>query len=121
MNSRSFYGGLMKNDTEVSVSTLGNVSVGDTIKATVAKIHADGKIQLALREPAYLAINKDGEKILEVLRLNGGMIPFNDRSEPELIKKEFDMSKAAFKRACGHLWKERKIDITPRGINLVKE
>ena len=99
----------------------GNVSVGDTIKATVAKIHADGKIQLALREPAYLAINKDGEKILEVLRLNGGMIPFNDRSEPELIKKEFDMSKAAFKRACGHLWKERKIDITSRGINLVKE
>ena len=99
----------------------GNISVGDTVKATVTKVHEDGKIQLALREPAYLSINKDGEKILETLRLNGGSIPFNDRSEPEVIKKEFDMSKAAFKRACGHLWKERKIDITPNGIKLVKE
>lgn len=96
----------------------GNVSVGDTIKATVSKVHEDGKIQLALREPAYLALDKDGEKILEVLRLNGGSIPFNDKSDPDAIKREFHMSKAAFKRACGHLWKEQKIQITPAGIIL---
>lgn len=96
----------------------GNISVGDTIKATVSKVHEDGKIQLALREPAYLALDKDGEKILEVLRLNGGSIPFNDKSDPDAIKREFHMSKAAFKRACGHLWKEQKIQITPAGIIL---
>lgn len=99
----------------------GNISVGDEVKATVTKVHDDGKLQLALREPAYLSLNKDGEKILEMLRLSGGFIPLNDRSDPEIIKKEFDMSKAAFKRACGHLWKERKIEITPKGIYLKKE
>ncbi len=96
----------------------GNIAVGDTVKATVTRVHEDGKIQLALREPAYLSINKDGEKICEVLKMNGGRLPFNDKSDSEAIKKEFDMSKAAFKRACGHLWKEGKIEITPMGIIL---
>lgn len=96
----------------------GDVSVGDEVKATITKIHEDGKIQLALREPAYLAIDKDGNKICEILKKNGGKLPFNDKSDSELIKEEFGMSKAAFKRACGHLWKEGKIEITPIGIIL---
>lgn len=94
----------------------GNVTVGDTVKATISKVHADGKIELALRAPSYLALSDDAEKIYEALRLNGGKLPFNDKSDPEDIKKEFDMSKASFKRACGHLLKEGKIQITDSGI-----
>ena len=40
----------------------------------------------------------------------------NDKTDPELIKEKFEMSKAAFKRACGHLLKQNKIDITQTGI-----
>lgn len=94
----------------------GSVTVGDTVKATISKVHADGKIELALRAPSYLALSDDAEKIYEALRLNGGKLPFNDKSDPEDIKKEFDMSKASFKRACGHLLKEGKIQITDSGI-----
>ena len=94
----------------------GNVAVGDEIKATVSRVHADGKMELALRGPAYMVLSDDAEKIYEALRVCGGSLPFNDKSDPEAIKAEFDMSKASFKRACGHLLKEGKIQITESGI-----
>lgn len=94
----------------------GKVSVGDEIKATVSRVHEDGKIELALRAPAYLQIDEDSDAIYDAVIRNGGSIPFNDKSDPELIRQEFNMSKAAFKRACGHLLKAGKIQITDNGI-----
>lgn len=99
----------------------GKVSVGDKVTATVSRVHEDGKIELLLRAPAYIQIDDDAEKILGELRRNDGFLPLNDKSDPERIKEEFEMSKAAFKRACGHLLKERMIDITDSGIILKKE
>lgn len=55
---------------------------------------------------------------LRSLRACGGRLPFNDKADPELIKKEFGLSKNAFKRAVGHLYKERKIEIREDGIVL---
>lgn len=94
----------------------GKVTVGDEIKATVSRVHEDGKIELALRAPAYLQIDEDSDAIYDAVIRNGGSIPFNDKSDPELIRQEFNMSKAAFKRACGHLLKAGKIQITDNGI-----
>lgn len=94
----------------------GRIEIGDQIEATVAKVTEDGKIELAVRGPAYLQIYDDGEKILQEIDLNDGFLPMNDKSDPELIKEKFEMSKAAFKRACGHLLKQNKIDITETGI-----
>lgn len=94
----------------------GRIEIGDEISATVSKVTDDGKIELAVRGPAYLQIDEDGEKILHEIDLNEGFLPVNDKSDPELIKEKFELSKAAFKRACGHLLKQNKIDITENGI-----
>ena len=48
-----------------------------------------------------------------------GVLPFNDKASPETIKREFSMSKNEFKRAVGHLYKERKIEITDRSIRII--
>lgn len=96
----------------------GNVSVGDEITATVTKILPDKKIELALRAPSYLQIEEDAAVILNLLKENDGRLPFTDKSSPEEIKEFFEMSKAAFKRACGHLYKEKKITITQTEILL---
>ena len=60
------------------------------------------------------------QKLLQCLLLLGGKLPYNDNSDPELIKKEFNMSKRAFKRAIGKLFKEGKIKITEDGIEEVR-
>ena len=50
-----------------------------------------------------------------------GVLPFNDKASPETIKREFHMSKNAFKRALGHLLKEGKIEIGENRIEYRKE
>ena len=58
---------------------------------------------------------------MDRLILKGGTLRLNDNSLPEDIKAEFNMSKSAFKRAIGRLFKERKIIITKEGIEQIKE
>ena len=77
---------------------------------------SDGKLDLTLREKAYVQMDADAKKILEVIDQYGGQLPFNDKASPEVIKKEMKMSKNAFKRAVGRLYKERKIAITEQNI-----
>ncbi|MDE7310328.1 MAG: RNA-binding protein [Eubacterium sp.] len=90
--------------------------VGDVIEAKVAKVKPDGKLDLTRREKAYIQIEADAEKVLQVLEAYAGVLPFNDKASPEVIKHEMKMSKGAFKRAVGHLYKERKIEITDHAI-----
>ena len=56
-----------------------------------------------------MQIGDDAEQVLEILRENGGILPFDDKASPEQIAEVFGLSKAAFKRAVGHLLKERMI------------
>lgn len=98
----------------------GNVTIGEKITCTVANVTKDNKLELALRAPAYLQINEDADKIMDELTRNGGSLPYNDKTDPDTIKAEFEMSKAAFKRACGHLLKEKYITITANGIEAVE-
>ena len=65
-------------------------------------------------------MDKDAELILQKMEQLGGMLPFTDKADPELIKKEFNMSKNAFKRAVGRLLKEKKIQINETNITVVK-
>ena len=64
-------------------------------------------------------MDSDSEVILEKLKTAGGSLPYQDKSDAEEIKKEFNMSKAAFKRAIGKLYKERIIVIEKDGIKIV--
>lgn len=95
--------------------------IGQVIKARVTKVREDGKLDLSLREKAYLQMNSDVEHVLKVLDEYDGILPFNDRVSPEIIKREFNLSKNAFKRAVGHLLKEGKIEITETNIKKINK
>lgn len=94
----------------------GDVETGRSITARVTEVKADGRLNLSIREKAYLQIEKDAEKILEVIDSYDGALPFTDKASPETIKREMQMSKNEFKRAVGHLLKEKKIIIGERAI-----
>lgn len=93
--------------------------IGNTISAYVSKVREDGKLTLSLNQKAALHMDSDGELIMDELKMEGGFLPFNDKSDSELIKKKFSMSKNSFKRAIGRLYKERKIEIKDDGIHQV--
>ena len=79
---------------------------------------ADGKLELAVREVGYLQRDEDAERILKTIEEFDGVLPFSDKASPEVIKRELDMSKAAFKRAVGKLLKEGRIELTDTSIRL---
>ncbi len=94
----------------------GEVRIGEKISARVAEVKPDGRLDLSVREKAYLQIGTDAEKIMQMLECGGGLLPFTDKASPELIRSRMQMSKNEFKRAVGHLLKEGKICITEDGI-----
>lgn len=94
----------------------GDVQVGGTVAARVIEVKGDGRLDLSIREKAYLQIEKDAEKILKVIDSYDGALPFTDKASPETIKREMQMSKNEFKRAVGHLLKEKKIIIGEKAI-----
>lgn len=90
--------------------------IGDVIEAEVTNVKADGKLDLTIRKKAYLQMDEDAKKVLRVIEEYAGVLPFNDKASPEVIKRELQMSKNAFKRAVGRLYKERKVEITEKSI-----
>ena len=94
--------------------------IGQVITAKVTEVKEDGKLTITMREKAYLQIEKDAEKVLSVIDEFAGVLPFNDKAPAEVIMREVGLSKAAFKRAVGHLYKERTIEITEKSIRRVK-
>lgn len=93
-----------------------SLKLGDTIEARVTAVKPDGKLDLTLREKAYMQIDMDALQVMELLEEYEGVLPFTDKESPEVIMRETKMSKNAFKRAVGHLYKERKIEITSTSI-----
>jgi hypothetical protein len=97
----------------------GNIKVGDVVHARVAAVKEDGKLDLSVREKAYIQIGRDAHKIIEIIKMHDGVLPFNDKASPELIKSETGMSKNEFKRAVGNLLKNGVIEIKPDSIRLL--
>lgn len=93
--------------------------IGDVIEAKVVEVKEDGKLDLTLREKAYIQMDKDAEKLLEIIDGYAGVLPFSEKASPEVIKRETGLSKNAFKRAIGHLYKERIIDLADGKIRRV--
>lgn len=79
--------------------------VGEEIEARVTFVREDGRINVSMRPIKEEAIGADAEKILFLLQSRDGKMPYSDDSSPEVIKAKFNISKAAFKRALGHLIK----------------
>lgn len=94
----------------------GEVKLGEDINARVINVLEDGRLTLSIREKAYLQIEKDAQKVLEIIDSYEGVLPFNDKVSPEIIKRETGMSKNEFKRAVGNLLKAGKIEIKEKVI-----
>ena len=96
-----------------------SLRIGDVVDARVTAVLPDGRLNLSVREKAYLQIEKDAQVILKGIEEYDGVLPFDDKVSPEIIRREFSLSKNAFKRAVGHLLKEGKIEIRERRIYLI--
>ena len=97
----------------------GRMQNGQQIEARVTAVKADGKLDLSVRGKIPQQMDKDARLLLERMKERGGNLPFTDKASPEQIRQEFDMSKAAFKRAVGRLLKENKIEICETQIRLL--
>jgi predicted RNA-binding protein (virulence factor B family) len=96
------------------------IQVGDIRSAFIKKIREDNKIDLSLQARDFGISDDAKTKILEVLEQRNGFLALNDESEPDDIKEQLHMSKKSFKKAIGGLFKDKKIRITERGIELLQ-
>ena len=94
----------------------GRYKVGDRIEARVTDVKPDGKLDLSVREKAFIQMDADAQAVMDKLLENGGELPFTDKADPELIRAQFGFGKNAFKRAVGRLLKEGKIEIREKSI-----
>ena len=99
----------------------GKYRPGTVLDLRVTEVKEDGKLNVSDRQKAYLQIDEDAKNVLQVIEEFAGVLPFDDKAAPEVIRREFGLSKNAFKRAVGHLLKEGKIEIRERRIYLKEE
>ncbi|WP_053219492.1 CvfB family protein [Virgibacillus senegalensis] len=83
--------------------------VGETVTGRVIDVKDDGTINVTLLPLKQEGIKDDAAAILEYLEKSGGSMSLGDKSDPEIIRETFHISKAAFKRALGKLIKEGKV------------
>ncbi|MCX6077719.1 MAG: S1-like domain-containing RNA-binding protein [Campylobacterales bacterium] len=93
-----------------------NVEIGDTRTAFVKTIRKDGNIDLSLRKPGIKSGSGTGDIVLDMLKENNGIMPYNYKSDAELIKDVFGMSKKEFKRSLTALQEAGKIEVKDTGI-----
>lgn len=92
---------------------------GDRRKGWIKKVRVEGKIDLSLQPMGYGHILDTKDVILKELRENGGLIKLGDKSTPDEIYERFQISKSAFKKAIGGLYKERIINVGDNEIKIV--
>ena len=94
--------------------------VGEIVTARVTYVRQDGRLNASLREVKEKALITDSERILELLASRNGKMPYSDETSPEVIRDKFQISKAAFKRALGHLMREGRV-VEQDGWTYLKE
>ena len=85
--------------------------IGDVLMVRITGIKEDGKCDVTIRDKAYIQMEDDAKAILDLIDSYAGVLPFSEKASPEVIKRETGLSKAAFKRAIGRLYKERLITL----------
>jgi uncharacterized protein len=94
---------------------------GQKLKGYIKFVRDDGKIDVSLQPKQGCHVLSTSDKIMEHLKAAGGKSGFNDKSSPEDIKNEFQISKKVFKQAIGRLYKQKTIKITDIGIELIEK
>jgi len=95
-----------------------NIKLGDRKKAFVKALRKDGNIDLNLRKAGSKKSGSSADKVLEILKQNNGIMPYNYKSDAELIKDVFGLSKKDFKRSLTTLIDANKIEVKDTGIYL---
>ena len=95
------------------------LTIGQEVQARVVRVRPDGKLNLSIRKKAYAQMKTDEEKVLEHLDMAGGILGLGDKSDPVLIQAELGLSKNAYKRAIGAIYKAGKIRISDESIERV--
>ncbi|MCR5201786.1 MAG: RNA-binding protein [Lachnospiraceae bacterium] len=94
--------------------------INEPVFARVSKVLEDGRLNLSVKKKIPEQMSLDASLIYSKLENSEeGFLPFNDKSSPEDIRENFNMSKASFKRAIGNLYRAKKITIEGDGIKLV--
>lgn len=93
-----------------------DLTVGTEIEARVTAVKSDGKLDLSIRDKAYLQMTEDADMVYALLDEYEGVFPFTENSPAEIIARETGLSKNAFKRAVGQLYKAGKVDLTDKKI-----
>jgi predicted RNA-binding protein (virulence factor B family) len=96
-----------------------NINPGDKIKGYVKQVRDDGKIDIVLEPLGYKSyIDNNSEIILKAIKEGNGILKLTDKSSPEDIKQILGLSKKAFKRGLGNLYKKKIVEIDSEGIKL---
>lgn len=108
------YGGLIYHN-----EVFDEIEIGDRLKGYVKQVRPDGKVDISLQPLGVASIEPNAQKVLDVLNASGGTLPLSDKSQPDEIQTKLKMSKKAFKKAIGSLYKKRLILIEDYGIRAV--
>lgn len=97
-----------------------NINPGERIKGYVKHVREDGNIDLLLEPLGFKeSIDKNSRVILDALSVSDGFLELTDKSAPEDIKFILGLSKKAFKRSLGNLYKQKLVEIYNDGIKLL--
>lgn len=99
----------------------GNYQVNEILDLRVTQVKEDGKLNVSARKKAPEQLSEDAQKIFQVMERSGGSLPLDDKSDPAQIKARLGLSKAAFKRAVGHLMKTGRITQQPGKISIKQD
>jgi predicted RNA-binding protein (virulence factor B family) len=108
------FGGLLYHEPDGLGPEIGSSTMG-----YIQRIRADGKIDLTLVPSGKAGIDQSRETLLKALQSAGGRLELSDRSQPDAIQSTLGLSKKAFKRAVGVLYRERRIRIGETSIELI--
>ncbi len=95
------------------------IRIGDKIKGFVKRVREDNKIDLSLQKSGFELVDDVKWRILKLMKEQNGFLPLNDNSSPEDIKAKLQISKKAFKKAIGALYRERLVKLTEKGVELI--
>lgn len=97
------------------------IHIENKIKGYIRRIREDKLIDCSMRPFGYQKVKEKIDPIIEYLNSKGGFAPLHDKSDPELIKAQLNMSKKVFKKAIGGLYKKGLVTLSEEGISLVKK
>lgn len=96
------------------------IKPGDKIKGYVKQVREDGKIDIILEPAGYTkSVDHNTDIIISALKENNGFLNITDKNTPDEINSLLGLSKKAFKKAVGKLYKEKKIELNEKGIKLL--